>query len=78
VSVVWRQPKENSLDCYLRLTEKFGLLSSPNLWCYLNLPSAMGLVPHSKNLRVLKPLDNVTLDEDDSDVDNFQPDQRGE
>jgi hypothetical protein len=26
----------------------------------------------------LKPLDNVTLDEDDSDVDNFQPDQRGE
>ena len=38
----------------------------------------MGLVPHSENLRVSKPLDNVTLDEDDSDVDNFQPDQTGE
>jgi hypothetical protein len=45
---------------------------------YPNLPSAMRSVPHSDQLPVPKPPNNVTIDKDNSDADGVHPDKVGE
>jgi hypothetical protein len=77
--VVWREPNDHSSDCYFCLTDISGISSKfKHIVIYPNLPSAMKSVPHSDEPPVLKSPDIVTMDEDNPDANEVNPDQVGE
>ena len=69
VPTVWREPKDHSSECYLfcltditRITSK-----SKHTVKYPDLPSAMRHVPHTRELPVPKPPENLTFSVESSD-----------
>lgn len=75
VPMVWRELKDHSSDCYFCLMNITGITSkSKHSVKYLYLPSAMRPVPHSEDLRVPQPPENVTLSDDDLDPHQEQED----
>jgi hypothetical protein len=76
VLIVWTEPKDHSSDCYICSTDIPRISSkSKHMVRYPNLPSSIRYVPHSDKLPVSKPPNNVTTDKENSDADEFHPDQ---
>jgi len=79
VPMVSGKPEDHSSDCYFYLTDISGISSkSKYMVTYPNVPSPMRSVPHSDQLPVPKPPNNVTMDKVNSDADEVHPDQVGE
>ncbi|UYV82671.1 hypothetical protein LAZ67_22000476 [Cordylochernes scorpioides] len=75
VPMIWREHKDHSSDCYFCLTKTTGITSkSRHTVEYPDLPSAMRPVPHSDNLPVTQPSENVIFSDDDSDRREQQSD----
>jgi hypothetical protein len=65
------EPKGHSSDCYFYLTDKKQMTCKSNQTVkYPDLPSAMRPVPHSEELPVPKPPENLTFSDDNSDSDD--------
>jgi hypothetical protein len=76
--MVWRDPKDHSLDCELCLTNITGITSkSKHTVQYPYMPPAMRPVPHSEKLPVPKPLEYMTFSDDNSDAKEDQRQQEG-
>jgi hypothetical protein len=68
VPMVWREPKDHSSDCYFCLTDITRITSkSKNTVKYPDLPSVITHVPHSKELPIPKPLENLTFSDESSE-----------
>jgi hypothetical protein len=71
VPMVWREPKDHSSECYFYLTDKTQTIcKSKQTVKNPDLPSAMSPVPHSEELHVPKPPENLTFSDDNSDSDD--------
>ncbi|GBN42532.1 hypothetical protein AVEN_51138-1 [Araneus ventricosus] len=67
--MVWREPKNNSTDCYFCLTDISGITShSRHTVVYPNLPSVIRPVTHSSELSIPKPRETWSLDDNDDIV----------
>ena len=65
IHMLWREPQDNSSDCYFCITQKKGISSkSKHTVKYPNLPSALRPVPHSEELPTLRPPSNLTLEDE--------------
>lgn len=70
--MVWKETKDHSSDGYFCSTDITRISSkSKNMVIYQNLPPSVRLAPHSDKLPVSEPPNNVTIDEDNSDADEF-------
>jgi hypothetical protein len=68
IPVVQRQPKDSSSDSYFCSTNITGFTSkSKHTVKYPDLPSAMRPFPHSEELSVPNPLENMNFSDDNSD-----------
>jgi hypothetical protein len=68
VPLVWREPKDHSSECYFCLSDITRITSkSKHTVKYPDLPSTMRHVPHSKELPVPKPPENLTFSDESSD-----------
>ena len=68
IPMVWWEPKGHSSDCYFCLTNITGITSkSKHALKYPDLPSAIRPVPHSEELPVPRPWENLTSSDDNSD-----------
>ncbi|GFV38394.1 uncharacterized protein TNCV_4958371 [Trichonephila clavipes] len=76
ISIIWREPKDHSSDCYVCLTNIKGIASkSKHTVVYPDLQSAMKPVPHSEELPLPKPPEHVTLDEESSHSDRSKEEE---
>ena len=70
IPMVWREPRDHLSDCYISLTNKTGITSkSKHTVKYPDFPFAVRFVPHSEELPVPKPPENLTFGGDRSDSD---------
>jgi len=71
VPMVWREQEDHSSDCYFYLPDKTQMIckSKHPVKCP-DLPSAIRPVPHSEELPVPKPPENLTFSDDKSDSDD--------
>jgi len=68
IPMVWSEPEDHSSDCYFCLTNITGLTSkSKHELKYPDLLSAMRPVPHSEELPVPRPWEDLTPSGDNSD-----------
>ena len=71
VSMVWREQKDHSSDCYFCLTNISGFsLKSKHSIQYPNLSSALRPIPHGQDLPIPTPLKVYSVDDDVSDKDD--------
>ncbi|GFW64927.1 uncharacterized protein TNCV_391931 [Trichonephila clavipes] len=76
IPMIWREPKDNSSDCYFCLTNIKGITSkSKHTVVCPDLKSAMRPVPHSEELPIPKHPEHVTLDEESSDSDRSKEEE---
>jgi hypothetical protein len=79
IHMVWREPKDHSSDCYISLTNKTGITSkSIHTGKYPDIPFVVRFVPHSEELPVPKPPENLTFGDDRSDSDEDNGQQEGD
>ena len=79
VPMVWREPKDHSSDCYFCLTNITQINSnSKHTVKYPDLPLAMKPVPHSEELPVPRPSENLIFSDDNSDSDDNQGEPEGD
>jgi hypothetical protein len=70
------EPRGHSTDCYLCFTVIIGSTSKSK---HRDLASAMRPVPHSEELPVPKPPENLTSSDDNSDSDqDYEQQERGQ
>ena len=79
IPMVWREPKDHPSDCYISLTNKTGIASkSKHAVKYPDFPFAVRFVPHSEELPVPKPPENLTFGDKRSDSDEGHGQQEGD
>lgn len=67
IPMIWREPLDHITDCYFCLTNISGITSkSKHTVKYPNIPSALKPVPHSTELPVPEPPQNMTSSEDET------------
>ena len=75
VPMIWREPKDHVTDCYFCLTDISGIGSkSKHTVTYPNLPSAMRPVPHSEELPVPQPPENIHLTDEEEEYEPTEHD----
>jgi hypothetical protein len=68
--MVWREPKDHSSDCYFCLTNITQFTPNSRYTVqYPDLTLAMKPIPHSEELPVPKPPENLIFNENKSDPD---------
>ena len=78
VPMVWGEPKDHSLICYFYLTHIAGINSKSKYTLnYPDFPYALRHVPHSEQLPISKPPENLTFSDEISDFDEDLGQQEG-
>lgn len=73
IPMVWREPKDHAMDCYFCITKIAGItIKTKKTIKYPNLPSAIRPVPHSEELPIPAPPENVNLLSENSDEEDLQ------
>jgi hypothetical protein len=75
--MVWREPKENSSDCYFCLTNITGITSKSKHSEIFRFPICNEACP-SVQVPVPKPLENLTSRDDNCDSDEYHRWQEGD
>ena len=77
IHMLWREPQDNSSDCYFCITQKKGISSeSKHTVKYQNLPSAMRPVPYSEDLPIPHSSTHLTLkDESEHEAATVVPNE---